>query len=151
MLVEGCCAATYGCEEAKEFPVVCTTYRVVEHWQTGQMTRWLPWLTELVPNQFVEMSEEFAKIMGIRNAELVRVTSIRNREGIIANAYVTKRFKPFTINGETIHQVGMTWHFGYKGLVTGANANDLSPFVGDANTMIPEYKAFLVNIEKVRR
>ena len=151
MLVEGCCAATYGCEEAKEFPVVCTTYRVVEHWQTGQMTRWLPWLTELVPNQFVEMSEEFAKIMGIRNAELVRVTSIRNREGIIANAYVTKRFKPFTINGETIHQVGMTWHFGYKGLVTGANANDLSPFVGDANTMIPEYKAFLVNIEKLRR
>ncbi|HNR52323.1 MAG TPA: molybdopterin dinucleotide binding domain-containing protein, partial [Deltaproteobacteria bacterium] len=151
MLVEGCNAAVFGCEEAPEFPIVCTTYRVVEHWQTGQMTRWLPWLTELVPNQFVEMSEEFAKEKGIRNGELVRVTSIRNREGIIANAYVTKRFKPFIINGETVHQVGMTWHFGYKGLVTGANANDLSPFVGDANTMIPEYKAFLVNVEKVRR
>jgi len=151
MLVEGCNAAVFGCEEAPEFPIVCTTYRVVEHWQTGQMTRWLPWLTELVPNQFVKMSEEFAKEKGIRNGELVRVTSIRNREGIIANAYVTKRFKPFTINGETVHQVGMTWHFGYKGLVTGANANDLSPFVGDANTMIPEYKAFLVNVEKVRR
>jgi formate dehydrogenase major subunit len=82
---------------------------------------------------------------------VVRIISIRNQEGILAHAMVTPRFKPFTVNGQTLHQVGMLWHFGYKGRVTGAIANDLTPLVGDANTMIPEYKAFLVNIEKVRR
>lgn len=151
MLVEGCAAVTYGSEFAKDFPIVCSTYRVVEHWQTGQMTRWIPWLTELVPDQFVELSEELAKEKGIMSGDLLRITSVRNLEGITAYAYVTKRFKPFNINGQTVHQVGMTWHFGYKGLVTGGNANDLTPFIGDSNTMIPEYKAFLVNIERVRR
>jgi formate dehydrogenase major subunit len=56
--------------------------------------------------------------------------------------------KPFVIQGKTYHMVGTTWHFGHKGLVTGANMNDLTPFIGDPNTMIPEYKAFLVNVEK---
>ena len=148
MLVEGCCACTYGSEEAASFPFICTTYRVTEHWQAGQMTRWLPWLVELVPNMFVEMSEELAREKGIKSGDKLRITSIRNREGISAYAYVTKRFKPFTIDGAIRHQVGMLWHFGYKGRATGGIANDLTPFVGDANTMIPEYKAFLVNVEK---
>ncbi len=150
-IVEGCAAATFGSPEAKDFPIVCSTYRVVEHWQTGQMTRWLPWLAELVPHQFVEMSEELAKEKGIHNGDKVRITSIRNQEGIEAYAMVTKRLKPFTINGQTVHQCGITWHFGYKGLVTGGNANDLTPFIGDPNTMIPEYKAFLVNIARMGR
>jgi formate dehydrogenase major subunit len=148
IMAAGCIAATFGSEEAKEFPVICSTYRVTEHWQTGQMTRWLPWLTELVPNQFVEMSEEFAREKGITFGDKVRLTSARNAEGIVAYAMITKRLKPFEIQGKKHHMVGITWHFGYKGLVTGANANDLTPFIGDPNTMIPEYKAFLVNVEK---
>ncbi len=148
LIAEGCIAAVFGSEEAKDFPIICSTYRVVEHWQTGQMTRWLPWLAELVPHQFVEISEELAKEKGIINGQKVRLTCIRNIEGVEAYAMVTKRLKPFVIKGKTIHMVGTTWHFGYKGLVTGGNMNDLTPFIGDPNTMIPEYKAFLVNIEK---
>ena len=151
MLVEGAAACVFGSPDKDRFPIYCTTYRVTEHWQAGQMTRWLPWLGELVPHMFVEMSEELAKEKQIRNGEEVRITSIRNQEGILAYAMVTSRFKPFNVNDQTLHQVGMLWHFGYKGRVTGAIANDLTPLVGDANTMIPEYKAFLVNIEKVRR
>ncbi|HPC46693.1 MAG TPA: molybdopterin dinucleotide binding domain-containing protein, partial [Deltaproteobacteria bacterium] len=104
---------------------------------------------ELVPHQFVEISEELAREKGIVNGQKVRLTSIRNVEGVEAYAMVTKRLKPFVIKGKTYHMVGTTWHFGYKGLVTGGNMNDLTPFIGDPNTMIPEYKAFLVNLEKV--
>ncbi len=149
LIAEGCIAATFGSEESKDFPIICTTYRVVEHWQTGQMTRWLPWLAEMVPHQFVEISEELAREKGITFGDKVRLTSIRNIEGVEAYAMITKRLKPFVIKGKTYHMVGTTWHFGYKGLVTGGNMNDLTPFIGDPNTMIPEYKAFLVNIERV--
>ena len=63
-------------------------------------------------------------------------------------ALVTPRFKPFKSNGKMIHQVGLVWHFGHKGLATGDSANDLTPHVGDANTMIPEFKAFLCDVRK---
>ncbi len=63
-------------------------------------------------------------------------------------ALVTKRFKPFKVDGRFIHQVGIPWHWGYIGLSQGDSANKLTPHVGDANTMIPEYKAFLVDIRK---
>jgi len=84
----------------------------------------------------------------VSTGDKVRVTSARNVEGIVAYVMITKRLKPFVIAGKTHHMVGITWHFGYKGLVTGAIANDLTPFIGDPNTMIPEYKAFLVNVVK---
>jgi len=148
LIAEGCIAAIYGTEDSKDYPIICSTYRVTEHWQTGQMTRWLPWLAELVPHQFVEISEELAREKGIINGQKVRITSIRNIEGVEAYAMVTPRLKPFVIKDKTYHMVGTTWHFGYKGLVTGGIMNDLTPFIGDPNTMIPEYKASLVNIEK---
>ena len=132
--------------DPSEYPIVCTTYRVTEHWQAGQMTRNLPWLVELMPQLFVEMSEELAKELGVNNAELVTVESIRGK--IQAVAIVTKRFKPFRLNGKTVHQIGLPWHWGFKGLSIGDSANDLSPHVGDANTMIPEFKAFLVRVRK---
>jgi formate dehydrogenase major subunit len=134
------------------FPIVATTYRVVEHWQAGGMSRWLPWLAEAQPQMFVEMSEELAQEKKIKNGQLARVSSARGE--IEAVAVVTKRFKPFSVNGQVVHQVGLPWHFGWGGgsqapaLATGDTANDLTPHVGDANTTIPEYKAFLVNVEK---
>jgi formate dehydrogenase major subunit len=129
-----------------KYPIVCTTYRLVEHWQAGQMTRNLPWMVELQPEMFVEISEELAAEKGIVNGGRVIVETARGR--IEAVALVTKRFKPFQINGTRIHQIGMPWHWGYTGLSTGDSANLLTPHVGDANTMIPEFKAFLCNVRK---
>jgi formate dehydrogenase-N alpha subunit len=129
-----------------EYPIVCTTYRVTEHWQAGQMTRNLPWLVELMPQMFIEMSEELAADMGVKTGELVTVESLRGN--VQGTAIVTKRFKPFTIAGKTIHQIGVPWHWGFTGLCVGDSANRLTPHVGDANTMIPEFKAFLVRVKK---
>ncbi len=131
---------------SEEYPIVATTYRVTEHWQAGQMTRWLPWLAELMPNAFVEVSNELASEKGISNGDMVKVSTIRGT--IELHALVTHRLKPFTLKDKSVHQVGLVWHFGYKGIATGPSANDLTPHVGDANTMIPEYKAFLCNVEK---
>ena len=132
--------------ERDKYPIVATTYRVVEHWQTGAMSRNLPWLAELMPDMFVELSEELAAEKGIANGDKVIVDTARGQ--VAALAAVTKRFKPFQLNGKTIHEVGMPWHWGYEGLVKGDSANLLTPHIGDANTMIPEYKAFLCDIRK---
>jgi formate dehydrogenase-N alpha subunit len=129
-----------------DFPIVATTYRVSEHWQSGTMTRNQEWLSELVPHMYIEMSEELAKEKGIKNKDEVIVSSARGE--IQAYAMVTKRFKPHKINGKNVHQIGMPWHFGYKGIATGETANRLTPHIGDANTTIPEYKAFLCNVRR---
>ncbi len=143
------------------FPFVCSTYRVSEHWQTGVLTRWCPWLVEMQPGMFVEMSKELAKERGIANGDQVIVKSARGE--LSATAVVTARFKPFEIDGATIHQVGIPWHFGWittadrkygphdkkpEIFTTGDAANLLTPTAGDANTMIPESKAFMVNVVK---
>jgi formate dehydrogenase-N alpha subunit len=129
-----------------EYPIVCSTYRVCEHWQGGQMTRNNSWLVELQPEPFCEMSEDLAERKGIKNGDRVIVESSRGQVNVVA--LVTKRFKPFQMNGTTVDQVGVVWHWGYIGLSTGDSANVMTPHVGDANTMIPEYKAFLVNVRK---
>ena len=130
-----------------DYPVIATTYSVTEHWQTGGQTRLCPVLVESMPSQFVEMSEEFAEEKGIKNGDEVRV--FNNRGSVVVPAVVTKRFRPMTINGELKHQVGLTHHFGWANLFgTGDVVNDLTPNVGDPNSFTPEYKAFLVNIEK---
>lgn len=129
-----------------KYPIVCTTYRVSEHWQAGQMTRNQPWIVELMPDMFIELSEELAAEKGIVNGGKAIVETARGT--VEAVAIVTKRFKPFQINGSKIHEIGMPWHWGYTGLSTGDSANVLTPHVGDANTMIPEFKAFLCNVRK---
>ncbi len=129
-----------------KYPIVCTTYRLVEHWQAGQMTRNLPWMVELQPEMFVELSEELAAEKGIVNGGKVIVETARGK--VEAVSVVTKRFKPFQINGRQVHQIGMPWHWGYTGLSTGDSANVLTPHVGDANTMIPEFKAFLCDVRR---
>jgi formate dehydrogenase-N alpha subunit len=128
------------------FPIIATTYRVTEHWQAGQMTRNSPWLVELMPDMFVEMSKSLAKEKNIKNGDKARITTARGQ--ITAYAVVTDRFKPFKLNGKTYQQIGLPWHYGYRGLAQGCSANCLTPHVGDANTMIPEYKAFLCDVAK---
>ena len=129
-----------------KFPFIGTTYRMTEHWQTGGMTRSLPWLNELVPDMFVEISETMARQKGIKKGDKVRVTTERGT--IEAMALITSRLRPFNVEGKMIEQIGMPWHFGYAGLSTGDSANLLTPSVGCANTSIPEFKAFLCNLEK---
>ncbi len=129
------------------FPFVGTTYRVTEHWQTGIMTRWQPWLLEAEPQNFVEMSEELAQQRGIKNGDKVKVSSSRGQIDCVA--MVTTRFRPFQVGGITVHEVGMPWCFGWMTPKDGGdNVNLLTPNVGDPNTMIPESKAFMVNVEK---
>jgi len=145
------------------YPFICTTYRVSEHWQTGVLTRWCPWLAEMQPGMFVEMSVELAKEKGMKNGEKVIVKSARGE--VEATAIVTPRFKPFNIDGNIIHEVGIPWHFGWitqarpknkyskidkkpEVFTYGDAANLLTPTIGDANTMIPESKAFMVNVVK---
>ena len=130
----------------KEYPILATTFRLVEHMHTGAITRNVPGLVELMPNMFVEMSRELAKDKGIKNGDKVRISCVRGQ--IEAVASVTNRLKPFRLNGRTVHQVGMPWHFGYEGLATGDSANCLTPQVADANTMIPEFRAFLCDVRK---
>jgi formate dehydrogenase major subunit len=129
------------------YPIFATTYRLTEHYHTGTMTRNTPRLNELQPEPFVEMSEQLASELSVANGELVRVSSARG--AIQVKACVTKRFKPFNLGGDTVHQVGIVWHWGYMGLSKGDSGNILTPYIGDANTRIPESKAFRVKIEKV--
>jgi formate dehydrogenase major subunit len=131
------------------FPFVATTYRISEHWQTGVLTRHQPWQLEMAPQQFIEMSKELAKKRGIKSGDKVTVSSVRG--SIWAIAIVTSRLKPFNIAGTTVHQVGLPWCFGWQypeGGGGGDSSNLLTPTIGDANTMIPETKAFMVNVEK---
>jgi len=95
---------------------------------------------------FVEISRELAKDKGIKNGDKVRILCVRGQ--IEAVASVTNRLKPFRLNGRTVHQIGMPWHFGYEGLATGDSANCLTPQVADVNTMIPEFRAFLCDVRK---
>jgi formate dehydrogenase major subunit len=139
--------ASFSCDA--RYPFVCTTYRVSEHWQTGCMTRHCSWLLEMQPQNFVEISFELAKELGLSNGEPVVVSSGRGE--VKAVAMITERFKPFKIMNSTVHQVGLPWHFGWQFPEDGSgydSANLLTPNVGDANTMIPESKAFMVNVRK---
>ncbi len=141
-------------EERSKYPYIMSTYRITEHYQSGIMTRNMPWLNETMPELFIEISEELAIELNIKNGETVLVESKRllkngEQKSIKAKACVTKRLKPMTVNGKQVHVVGMPFHWGYCGMRKGAITNDLSPSVGDANTTIPESKAFLCNIRKV--
>jgi len=144
-----------------KYPFIGSTYRISEHWQTGLQTRWCPWLAEMQPEMWCEMSKELAKERGIANGDKVIVSSARGEVECVA--IVTSRFKPFNIGGNTIHEVGVPWHFGWITTVDrpynpgdkkaevftrGDAANLLVPTIGDANTTIPESKAFMVNVVK---
>ncbi|MDR2586986.1 MAG: molybdopterin-dependent oxidoreductase [Coriobacteriales bacterium] len=133
--------------DRSEYPIAVTTYSVVEMWQTGSQTRGCPALVEARPEQFIEMSVELAEEKGIQNGDTVRVWN--NRGDVKLSAFVTRRIKPLMVNGELCHVVGMIHHWGWAGMYSTADTvNDLAPNVGDPNSYIPEFKAFLVNVEK---
>ena len=129
-----------------DFPYVGTTYRLTEQfhfWTKHALINAI-----LQPEEFVEIGEALAKEKGIEQAGWVRVSC--KRGAMICKAYVTKRIKPMTVDGKPTHVVGVPLHWGFTGQARkGYGANTLTPSVGDANTQTPEFKAFLVNVEKV--
>ncbi len=134
-----------------DYPYVITTYRLTEHHLSGVMSRYLPMLAELHHSHFAEISHELAKELNIENGERITVMSPRGK--VHVTAMVTHRIKPFTINGKTVHQIGVPWHWGWKGVEAlpgsrGDITNDLSATVGDPNVYIQETKAFLCNVKK---
>ncbi len=132
--------------KADKFPYVCTTYRLTEHFH--YWTKHVKTSAIVQPEQFVEIGEELAAEKGIQAGDRVKVLS--NRGFIIAAAVVTKRIRTLSIGGKKVHTVGVPIHWGFKGVAkNGYITNTLTPFVGDANTQTPEFKAFQVNIEKV--
>ena len=131
------------------YPIVLTTYCVTEHWCGGGETRNIPNLLETEPQLYVEMSPELAEEKGIRNGDGVVVESIRGK--VEAIAMVTVRMRPLTVQGRTIHEIGMPFCFGWTTPGCGDAVNRLTPSVGDPNTTIPEFKACCVNIRKADR
>lgn len=132
--------------KASDFPLAATTYRLTEHFHFW--SKHVPVNAVLQPELFVEISEELAKEKGISKGDWVRVRS--NRGAIKAKAVVTKRIKPLLCDGKPVHIVGIPLHWGFIGATKkGFGANTLTPYVGDANIETPEYKAFLVDIERI--
>jgi formate dehydrogenase major subunit len=128
------------------YPHVITTYRLTEHYLSGVMSRWNPWLTELMPELFIELSPELAEEKGIRSSDWVLISTPRGQ--IRAKALVTRRMRAFRIGGKLVHHVGMPWHWGWQGIVKGDVVNDLTSMVGDPNVSIHEGKAFVCRVEK---
>lgn len=130
----------------KDFPYVATTYRLTEHFHFWTQHSKINAI--LQPEHFVEIGEELAKEKGIKAGDKVKVRS--NRGYIKAVAVVTKRIKALDVDGRKVHTIGVPLNSGFTGRTKpGFLTNTLTPAVGDANTHTPEYKAFLVNIEKV--
>jgi formate dehydrogenase major subunit len=130
-----------------KYPLVLTTYSATEHWCSGAITRWQSWLTEAMPQVYVEISEELAAERGLKNGEWVTVSSARGR--LDAVAMVTPRLRPLTVGGKLTHTVGMTFNYGWLyPKDSGDTCNLLTTFVGDGNAGTPEYKACMVNISK---
>lgn len=121
------------------FPYVFTTYRLTELHCGGISTRIMPHTAELQPEAFVEVSPELAQELGIRHLGWTVISTLRGE--IEVKAMVTDRVRPFTIDGRTVHQIGMPWVFGRLGYNPGAIANVLLAITGDANTSIHTTKA----------
>lgn len=132
---------------AEEYPIVCTTYRLTEHFH--YWTKHNPYTMQLQPEFFVEIPEDLAAEQGIANADMVRVTSARG--SIEGRAMVTRRIKSMQIAGRKVYQIGVPIHWGFvgRGAQRGSLANLLTHTVVDPNSYTPEYKAFLVKLEKV--
>ena len=131
---------------AAQFPHVATTYRLTEHFH--YWTKHVRLNAIIQPEQFVEIGDALAKELGVAAGDRVRVSS--NRGHIEAVAVVTKRISQLAIDGKKVHTVGIPIHWGFTGIAKpGYLANTLTPFVGDGNTQTPEFKAFLVKVEKL--
>jgi formate dehydrogenase major subunit len=131
------------------YPYVATTYRLTEHFTAGGMSRWTPHLAELQPEMFCEVSPSLAAGKGLTNGGWATIVTARG--AIEARVLVTDRMTPLRVQGRVVEQVGMPYHWGPNGLVTGDAANELVPIALDPSAHIQEDKAFSVDIRPGRR
>ncbi len=134
---------------ADVYPFVVTTYRLTEHFTAGGMTRWSPYLAELQPELFCEISPQLARLRGLEHTGWATIVTARG--AIEARVLVTERMAPLTIQGRTVHQIGLPYHWGPNGYTTGDAVNDLTSIALDPNAHIEEVKALTADIQPGRR
>jgi formate dehydrogenase major subunit len=134
---------------AQVFPYVATTYRLTEHHTAGGMSRFLPYLAELQPAFFCEVSPELAAERGLEHAGWATIVTARS--AVEARVLVTERMRPLRVGGRVVHQVGLPWHWGPNGYTAGDAANELSHLSLDPNVHIQEVKAMACDIRPGRR
>ncbi|MEA2355269.1 MAG: formate dehydrogenase major subunit, partial [Solirubrobacteraceae bacterium] len=134
---------------ADVYPYVISTYRIAEHHTAGGMSRTLPHLAELAPEPFVEVSPALAAERGLEHNGWATIISART--AIEARVMVTERIPDLLVQGRRTHQVGLPYHWGWKGLATGDSANDLLPLALDSNVHISEFKAATCDVRPGRR
>jgi formate dehydrogenase major subunit len=139
----------YNKPEDPKYPYVVTTYRLTEHHTSGAMSRWIPWLSELQPELFCEISPELAKEKAIDNTDWVTITTTRGK--IHCKALVSDRIPVYDFDGRKVHTIGLPYHWGPNGVVKGDVVNDLCPISLEPNVAIHEAKAFTANLEKGRQ
>jgi formate dehydrogenase major subunit len=138
-----------GGEGADVFPFAATTYRLTEHFTAGGMSRWTPYLAELQPEFFVEVSPELAVDRRLEHAGWATIVSAR---GVVeARVMVTDRMTPLQVDGRTLHQVGMPYHWGPNGIARGDSMNELSSMALDPSSHIQEVKSLTVDVQPGRR
>jgi formate dehydrogenase major subunit len=138
-----------GAKGADAYPFVLTTYRLTEHHTAGGMSRTLPYLAELQPELFCEVSPELARERGLEHGGWATIVTART--AIEARVLVTERMAPLTVQGRKVHQVGVPYHWGFKGLTKGDSGNDLFPIALDPNVHIQEVKAASCDVRPGRR
>jgi formate dehydrogenase major subunit len=134
---------------AAVFPYVLTTYRLTEHHTAGGMSRTVPHLAELQPELFCEVGPELAAERGLTNGDWATIVTARS--AVEARVLVTDRIAPLRMRERVLHQIGLPYHFGANGLVTGDSTNDLLPVVLDPNVHIQESKVVTCDIRPGRR
>jgi formate dehydrogenase major subunit len=130
------------------FPYVFTTYRLTEHHTAGGMSRTLEYLSELQPEMFCEVSPQLAAERGLQQGGWATVQT--RRSAIEARVLVTERLRPLVVDGRVVHQVGLPYHWGWRGLTTGGSANDLVAITLDPNVHIQEVKAATCDVRPGR-
>ena len=139
----------YAAPHDARFPFILTTYRLTEHHTAGGMSRYLSHLSELQPELFTEVSPELAADLGLEHGGWA--TIVTPRALVEARVMITPRMRPLHIDGRTVHQVGLPYHWGYRGNVTGDIVNDLLVISEEPNVRIMETKALLCNVVPGRR
>jgi formate dehydrogenase major subunit len=138
-----------GEDGAEVFPFVYSTYRLTEHHTAGAMSRSVPYLAELQPEFFCEVSPDLARERGLEHGDWA--TIVTARAAVEARVMVTDRIRPLTVQGRPMHLVGLPYHWGSRGLVTGDSANELTSLALDNNVHIAEYKVGTCDIRPGRR
>lgn len=132
--------------KSEEYPHVLTTYGVVEHFCAGGITRNIPWLNEIMPEPFAEISKNLGEKIGVKEGDMVEVASARGK--ITVRALVTDRLQTYKVNGKDTETIGMPWSWGFASLSPGPSTNELTIAALDPGAGTPEYKVCLVKIRR---